>query len=40
VRLGGRTTIELVKRFYFETYGACSIRDEKGKYPAGDCSLF
>lgn len=32
VRLGGRSTTELSKRFYFETYGAYGFKDEKFKY--------
>jgi len=32
LRLGGRTTPELSKRFYFETYGAYGFKDEKWKY--------
>jgi hypothetical protein len=32
VRLGGRTTPELSKRIYFETYTAYGFRDEKWKY--------
>nr|WP_067060182.1 DUF5686 and carboxypeptidase-like regulatory domain-containing protein [Mucilaginibacter sp. L294] len=32
VRLGGRTTPTLSKRYYFETYGAYGTRDEKFKY--------
>jgi len=32
LRLGGRTTPELSKRIYFETYGAYGFRDEKWKY--------
>ena len=32
LRLGGRTTPELSKRYYFETYGAYGTRDEKWKY--------
>ena len=32
VRLGGRTTPNLSKRYYFETYGAYGTRDEKFKY--------
>jgi len=31
-RLGGRTTPELSKRYYFETYGAYGFKDEKWKY--------
>lgn len=31
-RLGGRTTPELSKRLYFETYGAYGFKDEKWKY--------
>jgi hypothetical protein len=31
-RLGGRTTPELSKRIYFETYGAYGFKDEKWKY--------
>jgi hypothetical protein len=31
-RLGGRTTTALSKRYYFETYGAYGLRDEKFKY--------
>lgn len=32
LRLGGRTTTALSKRYYFETYAAYGIRDEKWKY--------
>ncbi|WP_426667445.1 DUF5686 family protein [Mucilaginibacter sp. McL0603] len=32
MRLGGRTTAELSKRFYFETYGAYGYKDERFKY--------
>ncbi|MBK0378763.1 DUF5686 and carboxypeptidase-like regulatory domain-containing protein [Mucilaginibacter segetis] len=32
LRLGGRTTPELSKRIYFETYGAYGFKDEKWKY--------
>lgn len=32
LRLGGRTTPELSKRYYFETYAAYGTRDEKWKY--------
>jgi hypothetical protein len=32
VRLGGRTTSALSKRYYFETYGAYGTRDTKFKY--------
>ncbi|RFZ90756.1 carboxypeptidase-like regulatory domain-containing protein [Mucilaginibacter conchicola] len=32
LRVGGRTTPELSKRYYFETYGAYGFRDEKFKY--------
>ncbi|WDF53761.1 DUF5686 and carboxypeptidase-like regulatory domain-containing protein [Mucilaginibacter sp. KACC 22063] len=32
LRLGGRTTPELSKRYYFETYGAYGFKDEKWKY--------
>ncbi|MDB5141591.1 MAG: hypothetical protein JWQ66_304 [Mucilaginibacter sp.] len=32
LRLGGRTTPELSKRYYFETYGAYGFKDEKFKY--------
>ncbi len=32
LRLGGRTTTDLSKRVYFETYGAYGFRDEKWKY--------
>lgn len=32
LRLGGRTTPELSKRIYFETYGAYGLKDEKWKY--------
>ena len=32
LRLGGRTTPELSKRFYFETYAAYGFKDEKWKY--------
>ena len=32
VRLGGRTTPELSKRYYFETYGAYGTKDERFKY--------
>jgi hypothetical protein len=32
LRLGGRTTTALSKRYYFETYGAYGFRDEKFKY--------
>ena len=32
LRLGGRTTPELSKRYYFETYGAYGFRDDKFKY--------
>ena len=31
-RIGGRTTPNLSKRYYFETYGAYGTRDEKFKY--------
>jgi len=31
-RLGGRTTTALSKRYYFETYGAYGVRDDKFKY--------
>ncbi|WP_374948332.1 DUF5686 family protein [Mucilaginibacter sp.] len=31
-RIGGRTTPELSKRYYFETYGAYGTRDDKFKY--------
>jgi hypothetical protein len=31
-RLGGRTTTALSKRYYFETYGAYGLKDEKFKY--------
>jgi len=31
-RLGGRTTPELSKRYYFETYGAYGTRDQQFKY--------
>ncbi|MFD0793797.1 DUF5686 family protein [Mucilaginibacter litoreus] len=31
-RIGGRSTTELSKRYYFETYGAYGTRDEKFKY--------
>lgn len=31
-RLGGRTTPELSKRYYLETYGTYGTKDEKGKY--------
>ncbi|WP_224750954.1 DUF5686 and carboxypeptidase-like regulatory domain-containing protein [Mucilaginibacter pankratovii] len=31
-RLGGRTTTALSKRYYFETYGAYGVNDEKFKY--------
>ena len=31
-RLGGRTTPELSKRYYFETYGAYGTRDQRFKY--------
>jgi hypothetical protein len=32
LRLGGRTTPELSKRYYFETYGAYGFKDERWKY--------
>lgn len=32
LRLGGRTTPELSKRFYFETYAAYGFKDERWKY--------
>src|SRR5690606_33727323 len=32
LRLGGRTTTELSKRYYFEGYGAYGFKDEKWKY--------
>lgn len=32
LRLGGRTTTTLSKRYYFETYAAYGFRDEKWKY--------
>jgi hypothetical protein len=32
LRLGGRTTPELSKRYYFETYGAYGFKDQKWKY--------
>jgi len=32
IRLGGRTTPELSKRYYFETYAAYGFKDEKWKY--------
>lgn len=32
LRLGGRTTTDLSKRYYFETYGAYGFKDEKWKY--------
>lgn len=32
LRLGGRTTPELSKRYYFETYGAYGFKDEKFKF--------
>ena len=32
LRLGGRTTPELSKRYYFETYGAYGFTDKKWKY--------
>jgi len=32
LRLGGRTTAALSKRYYFETYGAYGLKDEKFKY--------
>lgn len=32
LRIGGRTTPELSKRYYFETYGAYGLKDEKWKY--------
>lgn len=32
LRLGGRTTPELSKRYYFETYAAYGTRDDKWKY--------
>ena len=32
LRLGGRTTPALSKRYYFETYGAYGFNDEKWKY--------
>ncbi|RVU00413.1 carboxypeptidase-like regulatory domain-containing protein [Mucilaginibacter limnophilus] len=32
LRLGGRTTTDLSKRYYFETYGAYGFKDEKFKY--------
>ncbi|SDF03074.1 CarboxypepD_reg-like domain-containing protein [Mucilaginibacter pineti] len=32
LRLGGRTTAELSKRYYFETYAAYGFKDERAKY--------
>jgi hypothetical protein len=32
LRLGGRTTTDLSKRYYFETYGAYGFKDQKFKY--------
>ena len=32
LRLGGRTTPELSKRYYFETYGAYGLKDERWKF--------
>ncbi len=32
LRLGGRTTPQLSKRYYFETYGAYGFKDQKWKY--------
>lgn len=32
LRFGGRTTPELSKRYYFETYGAYGFKDERWKY--------
>jgi hypothetical protein len=32
LRLGGRTTPELSKRYYFESYGAYGFKDERWKY--------
>ncbi len=32
LRLGGRTTPELSKRYYFETYGAYGFKDQRWKY--------
>lgn len=32
LRLGGRTTPKLSKRYYFETYGAYGFKDQKWKY--------
>lgn len=32
LRVGGRTTPELSKRYYFETYGAYGLKDEKWKF--------
>ena len=32
MRLGGRTTTELSKRYYFETYGAYGFKDKRFKY--------
>jgi hypothetical protein len=32
VRIGGRTTPQLSKRYYFETYGAYGFKDERFKY--------
>jgi hypothetical protein len=32
LRFGGRTTPELSKRYYFETYGAYGFKDDKWKY--------
>ena len=32
LRIGGRTTTALSKRYYFETYAAYGLRDEKWKY--------
>lgn len=32
LRVGGRTTPQLSKRYYFETYGAYGLKDEKWKY--------
>jgi len=40
LRLGGRTTTELSKRYYFEGYGAYGFKDERWKYfLAGTYSL-
>lgn len=39
-RIGGRTTPQLSKRIYFETYGAYGFKDEKWKYYFGGTYSF